>query len=46
MAIIKRKPRSASLRFQTFLSSEDITTTKPEKSLVVGLKERAGRNSY
>lgn len=46
MAIIKRKPRSASLRFQTFLSSEDITTNKPEKSLVVGLKKRAGRNSY
>lgn len=46
MAIIKRKPRSASLRFQTFLSSDDITTTKPEKSLVVGLKRKAGRNAY
>jgi len=46
MAIVKRKPRSASLRFQTFLSSDDITTTKPEKSLLVGLKKKAGRNSY
>jgi large subunit ribosomal protein L2 len=46
MAIVKRKPRNPSLRFQTFLSSEDITTTKPEKSLVVGLKRKAGRNAY
>ncbi len=46
MAIIKRKPRNPSLRFQTFLSSDDITTTKPEKSLVVGLKRKAGRNAY
>lgn len=46
MTIIKRKPRNPSLRFQTFLSSADITTTKPEKSLVVGLKRKAGRNAY
>jgi len=46
MAIIKRKPRNPSLRFQTFLSSDDITTTKPEKSLVVGLKRKAGRNAH
>jgi len=46
MAIIKRKPRSASLRFQTFLSSADITTTTPEKSLTVGLRKHGGRNAY
>ncbi len=46
MAIIKRKPTNPSLRFQTFLSSVDITTTKPEKSLIVGLRKKAGRNSY
>ena len=46
MAIRVRKPRSASLRFQSFLTSEDITTTKPEKSLVVGLKKSGGRNIY
>lgn len=46
MAIVTRKPRNPSLRFQTFLSSADITTTKPEKSLVVGLKRKGGRNAY
>ncbi len=46
MTIITRKPRNASLRFQTFLSSEDITTTTPLKKLVVGLKKSGGRNSY
>jgi large subunit ribosomal protein L2 len=46
MAIVKRKPRNPSLRFQTFLSSDDITRKKPEKSLSVGLKRKAGRNCY
>lgn len=46
MAIETRKPRSASLRFQTFLSSDDITTQKPERSLVVSLRKKGGRNSY
>jgi large subunit ribosomal protein L2 len=46
MAIIKRKPRTPSLRFQTFLSSEDITTTTPHKSLSIGLKKSGGRNTY
>jgi large subunit ribosomal protein L2 len=46
MAIIKRKPRNASLRFQTFVSSDDITTTKPERSLLVGLHKKGGRNVY
>lgn len=46
MAIKTRKPRNASLRFQTFLDNSDITTTTPEKSLVVGLRKKAGRNAY
>ena len=46
MAIVSRKPRNPSLRFQTFLSSDDITTNKPHKSLVVGLKKSGGRNAY
>jgi large subunit ribosomal protein L2 len=46
MAIVKRKPRNASLRFQSFLESKDITSKKPLKSLVVGLKKGGGRNAY
>ncbi len=46
MAIVRRKPRNPSLRFQSYLSSKDITTTKPERSQVVGLKKRGGRNAY
>lgn len=46
MAIVTRKPRNASLRFQTFLSSDDITETKPTKSLLVGLRKQGGRNVY
>lgn len=46
MAIVLRKPRSASTRFQSYLTSEDITKTTPEKKLVVGLKRKGGRNAY
>lgn len=46
MAIISRKPRNPSLRFQTFLDSSDITTTSPEKSLTFGLRRKGGRNAY
>lgn len=46
MAIVKRKPRNPSLRFQTFIDSSDITTNKPERSLVVGLRKKGGRNAY
>ncbi len=46
MAIISRKPRNSSLRFQSFLSSNDITHDKPERSLVTGLRRKGGRNSY
>ena len=46
MGIIPRKPRNPSLRFQTFVDTSDITTNKPEKSLVVGLRKSGGRNAY
>jgi len=46
MAIVKRKPRNPSLRFQSFLSSDDITKKKPEKNLSVGLRKKGGRNTY
>jgi large subunit ribosomal protein L2 len=46
MAIIRRRPRNASLRFQSFLTNEDITAKKPEKRLVIGLKKSGGRNAY
>jgi large subunit ribosomal protein L2 len=46
MAIISRKPRNSSLRSQTFIDSSDLTRTKPEKSLTVGLRKKGGRNAY
>ncbi len=46
MAIVLRKPRNSSLRFQSFLSSKDVTKKKAEKSLVIGLRKKGGRNSY
>ena len=46
MGIRTRKPRSAGSRYQTFLSSDDITTNKPERSLVTDLKKKGGRNVY
>jgi large subunit ribosomal protein L2 len=46
MAIKVRKPRNASLRFQSFLDNSDITTQKSEKSLTVGLHRKGGRNVY
>lgn len=46
MAIIGRKPRNASLRFQTYLDSSDITQKSPERSLTVGLRKSGGRNAY
>jgi len=46
MAIMSRKPRNSSLRFQSYLDSSDITTSKPERSLVTGLRRKGGRNAY
>ncbi|KKR97299.1 MAG: 50S ribosomal protein L2 [candidate division TM6 bacterium GW2011_GWE2_41_16] len=46
MAIITRKPRNASLRFQTFVDTSDLTKKRPEKNLVCGLRKKGGRNAY
>ncbi len=46
MPIVRRKPRSASLRFQSFLDTSDITKKTPEKSLTFGLRKSGGRGVY
>lgn len=46
MAIKKYKPTSPGRRWMTGLTFEEITRTKPEKSLVQPLHQKAGRNSY
>ena len=44
MAIIKFKPTSPGRRHMTMPAFEEITKTKPEKSLVEPLKKHSGRN--
>ena len=46
MAIKSYKPTSAGRRHQTCSTFEEITRTKPEKSLTVTLKKTGGRNSF
>jgi large subunit ribosomal protein L2 len=46
MGIRKPKPTSAGMRFVTYPDFAEITRSKPEKSLVTGLKKSGGRNSY
>src|SRR5580704_3006414 len=46
MGIITRRPRNPSLRSQTFLDTSDITKKSPERSLVIGLRKKGGRNAY
>jgi large subunit ribosomal protein L2 len=46
MAVVNRKPRNPSLRFQSFISNKDVSKKKPEKSLTFGLKKSGGRNAY
>ena len=46
MAIKSYKPTSAGRRHQSCSTFEEITATRPEKSLVVTLKKSGGRNSY
>ena len=46
MAIKKYKPTSAGLRSMSVLSFEEITKTKPEKSLTAPLKRSGGRNNH
>ena len=45
MAVRTLKPTSAGRRFQTVLSFDEITKTRPEKALVVTKKRSGGRNS-
>ncbi len=45
MAIKKVKPTSHGRRFQTYSSFEEITRTKPEKSLLRSIKKTGGRNA-
>ncbi|MGQ9630313.1 MAG: 50S ribosomal protein L2 [bacterium] len=46
MPIKSYKPTSPGRRFQTTLTRDDITTAKPEKSLLAPLKKTGGRNVY
>ncbi len=45
MAIIKYKPQTNGLRHRTKLDYADITTSKPEKTLLRPLRKRGGRNN-
>ncbi|MDX1582882.1 MAG: 50S ribosomal protein L2 [Thermoanaerobaculia bacterium] len=45
MAVKKYKPTSPGRRFQTHLSFDEITRTKPEKSLTEGKSKSGGRNN-
>ncbi|MDR7871609.1 MAG: 50S ribosomal protein L2 [Tissierellaceae bacterium] len=45
MSVRKFKPTSPALRQMTVSSFEEITTTEPEKSLLVSLNKSGGRNS-
>jgi large subunit ribosomal protein L2 len=45
MAIRKPKPTSPGRRFSTYADYAEITTDKPEKSLVEGLTKSGGRNA-
>ena len=45
MAIKSFKPYSASRRFMTVSTFEDITASKPEKSLLVKVTNKGGRNN-
>ncbi len=46
MALRKRKPTGAGRRFQTVSDFSDITTDRPEKSLLGPKPRTGGRNSY
>jgi large subunit ribosomal protein L2 len=46
MAIKAYNPTSPGQRFRTDLTSDEITRTKPERSLLHPLRKHAGRNTY
>ena len=45
MPVKSYRPTTATRRFQTVVSREDITKQTPEKSLVAGKKRSGGRSS-
>lgn len=45
MALILRNPRTAGLRGRIDISCEDITASKPERSLTAPLKKKSGRGA-
>jgi large subunit ribosomal protein L2 len=46
MAIVTRKPRNSSLRFQQYILDKDLTKKSPEKRLIAPLHKTGGRNAY
>lgn len=46
MAIVTRKPRNPSLRFQQYIVDDTLTKKAPEKSLTAPLPRTGGRNAY
>jgi len=46
MAVRKLKPTSAGRRFQTVADFEELTRSRPEKSLTEGLARKSGRNHH
>ena len=46
MAVKKYKPTSPGMRGRTGYTFEEITKSKPERSLIKIRKQRAGRNAY
>jgi len=46
MAVKVYKPKTPGTRHKTSYTFEEITKTKPERSLIVPLKKRSGRNMY
>jgi large subunit ribosomal protein L2 len=46
MGVRTYRPTSAAVRFKTGYTFEEITTDRPEKTLLEKLKKNSGRNSY
>ena len=46
MSIRKLKPRSPGVRFQTISRFDEITKSNPEKSLLVAIARKGGRNNH
>ena len=45
MALKKIKPTTPGQRHKIVVTNDDITATRPEKSLVFGLRKSGGRNN-